>query len=241
MFEALSTSSNIQKNTHTQVELLPDTAEYTFSKDFFFMIDAAGYCMFYRSVPDFINWIHEILNEKTISPITERARNELLNFNFWYRQLPENIEYVCIFPQTPLRATTNTVIDEIKRASLQNHERLHALTMRLHEQWYYVADEILIHRFGTFWFQLSDEVINIKHHTSIREAFGDVWVGISESLARIAAILHTDPKYRKIIASYQINRHSKLLYKFAIEFEKAYGSVENFIEIVDRRCHYQFE
>ena len=219
-------STNIHENTHTNVALPNDSTEYSFSPGFFWALNAAGYCIKREDIVYFIRWAKEILND-------DKLIDELSSFNTWSFDLSSDIEFICLFPSAPMAQTKNPTLDIVKLASLRNHERLHAQTLRYETDWYTKADSLLIDYIGNIWYELSDQIIHLENHNQLLNKYGVIWVAVTETLARTSAVLHTSKEYRHKIAAYQINNKPQLLLLFSTEFEKIFGSVEYFVDIVN--------
>lgn len=211
----------MQKNTYTLTNLPKDAKEYRFSLRLLKNIDAEGYCVHRANIPDFIRWIKTIVKNKKLS-------KEVSDFETWANKLSKKINYICIFPSTSL--------SEIKIASLRNHERFHAQTLRYNHDWYEMADCVLTDQFEKLWINIAKQIVELDCHEELVNERGYSWVAVAETLARVCAILHAAPKYRRQSASCQLYKYKSLL-KFAKNFEQIYGDVESFIKIINRNLN----
>lgn len=217
----------MRKNNHTLTKLPKDAKEYKFSPELLRAIDAAGYCVNRAKISNFICWIKTIIKNK------KHLDKEITKFQKWANNLPKNINYICIFPNSSLRKSKNKLLSEVKITSLRNHERFHAQTLRYNYEWYEIADSILTNRFGKLWTDIAKQIAELDCHEDLLDEQGYSWVAVAETIARVCAILHAKPKYRRHVAEYQLREHSTLL-RFAKEFEKIYENTEKFVEIMSQ-------
>lgn len=183
-----------------------------------------GFCIPRPILNDFTKKLLKYMRERQL-PFDQKFStiHELYCFYKKANWAPKHIQYFCLYHKDTIG---------IARKSLKDHERTHALTLLKSHEWIKAADDLLLDKFRVKWFNLSIKILNIPQHKELRDQMGDIWTLIIEGLARIAAVNRARPWNREYVSRIQL-RDDKELLDLCKEFRREFGSVENFIKIVD--------
>jgi hypothetical protein len=132
-------------------------------------------------------------------------------------------------------STFNPVVEATLNLALINHERFHAITMVRPSEWHEFANSLLSDAIGEKWNTVKNAIFdsNVYSDQFITKDASKNWIATTEALARVAAIIHCAPKYRKLVASCQLRSNPAALLELSDIVHKHWLTAESIIGWVD--------